>query len=244
MEGGSEAGPALVFYMRSKGAAGTMTEEKMDKKDRRLARETGVTEEIARLVEPLIESMGYRLVRVRQAGKDLQIMCERPDGTLGIDDCVEISRAVSPLLDVEDPIRGSYNLEVSSPGIARPLVRPEDFERHAGHEAKIEMITPIDGRKRFRGTLEGYDAETDEVRLFIPAEDAGGEKGGEDVLVGLAFEDIDNARLVMTDALMEEAARRAKGRKNVDGAVAEATPGRDGRKAGGSRAKDGRRKRR
>ena len=201
-------------------------------KDKRIAREVGVAEEVARLVEPLIESMGYRLVRVRLAGKDLQIMCERPDGTLSIDDCVEISRAVSPLLDVEDPIRGSYNLEISSPGIARPLVRPEDFERHAGHEAKIEMITPIEGRKRFRGVLEGYDEKTDEVRLFIPAEDAGMEKGAEDVLVGLAFEDIDSAKLVMTDALMEEAARRARGRRGMDGSVAEdASPrGRGGKR--------------
>jgi len=193
-------------------------------KDRRLQREVGVAEEVARLVEPLVESMGYRLVRVRMAGRDLQIMCERPDGTLTIDDCVEISRAVSPLLDVEDPVRGSYNLEISSPGIARPLVRPEDFERHAGHVAKVEMITPIDGRKRFRGVLEGFDEETDEVRLFIPAEEAGGEKGGEDVLIGLPFEDIESAKLVMTDDLMAEAARRAKAGGVQDGSVHEGPP--------------------
>ena len=203
------------------------------REERRLARETGVAEEVARLVEPLIESMGYRLVRVRMAGKDLQIMCERPDGTLSIDDCVEISRAVSPLLDVENPIRGSYNLEISSPGIARPLVRPEDFERHAGHEAKIEMLTPIAGRKRFRGTLEGFDAATDEVRLFIPAADAGGGEGeagemgekGKEVLIGLAFDDIDNARLVMTDALLAAATERASGRQGMDGGPATAQMG-------------------
>ena len=200
-------------------------------KDRRLKREVGVAEEVARLVEPLLESMGFRLVRVRMAGRDLQIMCERPDGTLTIDDCVDISRAVSPLLDVEDPIRGSYNLEISSPGIARPLVRPEDFERHAGHEAKIEMITPIDGRKRFRGVLEGFDEETDEVRLFIPAEEAGGEKGDEDVLIGLPFSDIETAKLVMTDALMEAAAQRAaKGKGVQDGSAHDAQgAGRRGR---------------
>ena len=203
-------------------------------RDRRLKREEGVAEEVARLVEPLIESMGYRLVRVRMAGRDLQIMCERPDGTLTIDDCVEISRAVSPLLDVEDPIRGSYNLEISSPGIARPLVRPEDFERHAGHEAKIEMITPIEGRKRFRGVLEGFDEETDEVRLFIPAEEAGGEAGAEDVLIGLPFEDIGTARLVMTDALMDEAARRAdRGGGVQDGSVRDAAPADEQRRGRG-----------
>ncbi len=187
--------------------------------DRRIAREVGVAEEVAKLVEPLIESMGFRLVRVRMAGRDLQIMCERPDGTLSIDDCAEISRAVSPLLDVEDPIRGAYNLEISSPGIARPLVREEDFERHAGHVAKIEMITPIDGRKRFRGVLEGFDADSGEVRLFIAAEDAGGKAGEDDVLIGLPIDDIEEARLVMTDALMQAAQQRAKGRKGMDGSI-------------------------
>ena len=200
-------------------------------KDRRLKREVGVAGEVARLVEPLVDSMGYRLVRVRMAGRDLQIMCERPDGTLTIDDCVAISRAVSPLLDVEDPVRGSYNLEISSPGIARPLVRPEDFERFAGHVAKIEMITPIDGRKRFRGVLEGFDEATDEVRLFIPAEEAGGEKGGEDVLIGLPFADIETAKLVMTDALMEAAAlRAAKGKGVQDGSVRDTAPDGAGRR--------------
>ena len=132
---------------------------------------------------------------------------------------------------MEDPIRGSYNLEVSSPGIARPLVRPEDFDRHAGHVAKIEMITPIDGRKRFRGVLEGFDEATDEVRLFIPAEEAGGEEGAEDVLIGLPFADIDTAKLVMTDALMEAAAQRAaKGKGVQDGSTQDAeTAGRRGR---------------
>jgi ribosome maturation factor RimP len=192
------------------------------KMDERLAREVGVTEDVAQIAEPLLESMGYRLVRVRMAGKDLQIMAEREDGTLTIDDCVEISRALSPILDVEDPVRGSYNLEISSPGIARPLVRPEDFERWAGHVARIEMTTPIDGRKRFRGVLEGYDAETDEVRIFIPAEEAGGEKGEDEVLIGLSFGDIAEARLVMTDELMKEASRRAAKRKGLsDGAAHE-----------------------
>ena len=215
------------------------------KMDERLAREAGVAEDVARIAEPLLESMGYRLVRVRMAGKDLQVMAEREDGSLTIDDCVEISRALSPVLDVEDPVRGSYNLEISSPGIARPLVRPQDFERWAGHVAKIEMMTPIDGRRRFRGVLEGYDAETDEVRIFIPAQEAGGEKGEDDVLIGLAFGDIAEARLVMTDELMKEAGRRAAGRKGLsDGAAhePEAEP-EDERQGTSTRGKQGRRAR-
>ncbi len=197
------------------------------RKDRRIARETGPAAVVARIAEPVLEDMGFRLVRVRMAGKDLQVMAERPDGSLTIDDCVAISRALSPLLDVEDPIPGSYNLEISSPGVARPLVRPEDFERWAGFEAKIEMETPIEGQKRFRGVLEGFDAESDEVRLFVPADKAGGEKGEEDVLIGLAFNDIASARLVMSDALLEEAGRRAmaRGREGPqDGVVMDADP--------------------
>ncbi len=190
--------------------------------DRRISRETGPALAVARIAAPLLEEMGFRLVRVRMAGRDLQVMAERPDGLLTIDECVEISRALSPLLDVEDPVAGSYNLEVSSPGIARPLVRPEDFERWAGHVAKIEMTTPIDGRRRFRGVLEGYDVESGEVRLFLPAEKADGKKGGPDVLVGLAFDDIAGARLVMTDALLRAAAGRARKGSAMDGAPMDA----------------------
>jgi ribosome maturation factor RimP len=165
----------------------------------RLARETGVARRVAGLVEPVLDGLGYRLVRVRLTGQDgriLQIMAERPDGSFLIDDCEKASRAISPLLDVEDPVAGSYMLEVSSPGIDRPLVRPEDFERWAGHEAKIEMLEPIDGRRRFRGMLEGF--ADGEVRLFLPPSEA----GGEEVLIGLAFDNVAEARLVMTDALI------------------------------------------
>ena len=219
------AGPA--FFVPRGGCAGNReTAEDTDmKNDRRLARETGAAERVARLAEPLLEDMGFRLVRVRMAGKDLQVMAERPDGSLTIDDCVEISRALSPLLDVEDPVSGSYNLEISSPGVARPLVRPEDFETWAGHEAKIEMITPIDGRRRFRGVLEGFDEETGEVRLFLPAEKADGKKGDPDVLIGLAFDDIDNARLVMTDELLAAAAARVRPGAATDGAPMDADEG-------------------
>ncbi len=190
--------------------------------DKRIARETGPALRVARIAAPLLEDMGFRLVRARMAGKDLQVMAERPDGTLTIDDCVAISRALSPLLDVEDPVAGAYNLEVSSPGVARPLVRPEDFETWAGHVAKIEMMTPIGGRRRFRGVLEGYDEASNEVRLYLPAEKADGEKGQPDVLVGLDFDDIAQARLVMTDDLLARAAASARPGQVSDGAAMDA----------------------
>ncbi len=170
----------------------------------RIARETGAARRVVELIEPVVESLGYRIVRIRltgDAGATLQIMADKKDGHFGIDDCEAISRAISPVLDVEDPIASKYLLEVSSPGIARPLVRPSDFEHWSGHEAKIEMAELIAGRRRFRGVLEGY---TDgEVRIFID-----GEEGGERVLVGLPFDTISDARLVMTDALVAAATRK------------------------------------
>jgi ribosome maturation factor RimP len=173
--------------------------------DQRLTRETGPALRVAKLIEPVLEGMGLRLVRVRllgQNGQTLQIMAERPDGSFSIDDCEGVSRAISPVLDVEDPISGRYHLEVSSPGIDRPLVRPEDFERWAGHEAKIEMSVPQAGRKRFRGEIEGYDGG--EVRLHIDSSEGGKER----LLIGVPFADIAEAKLVMTDRLIEAARLR------------------------------------
>src|SRR6476620_3699065 len=124
----------------------------------RLIVEPGLAARVVALVEPVIEGLGYRLVRVRVSGTDgctVQIMAERPDGTMGIEDCEAASRALSPVFDVEDPIDREYRLEVSSPGIDRPLVRRSDFERYAGHLVKIEMAVAHQGRKRFRGTLGG-----------------------------------------------------------------------------------------
>src|SRR5205809_4215772 len=146
--------------------------------DDRLTHETGPALRVAQLVEPVLESMGFRLVRVKLSGSTLQIMAERPDGTFSIDDCEQVSRAISPMLDVADVISSRYHLEVSSPGIDRPLVRASDFEAWAGHEAKIEMARPVAGRKRFRGALEGY--HDGEVRLFIENP----EGGTEPMLVG------------------------------------------------------------
>jgi ribosome maturation factor RimP len=152
--------------------------------------------------------MGFRLVRVRLSGQTLQIMAEKPDGSFTIDDCEQASRAISPILDVEDVMHGRYFLEMSSPGIDRPLVRPQDFERAAGHEAKIEMAVPQAGRKRFRGVLEGY--HEGEIRIFIDDPDGGKEK----LLVGLPFADVADAKLVLTDELIE-AARAAKAGTSV-----------------------------
>ena len=170
--------------------------------DQRIAREQGPAARVAALAEPVLTDMGYRLVRIKTFGSTVQIMAERPDGTFTIDDCEKFSRSFSPLLDVADVISDKYHLEISSPGIDRPLVRPNDFEIWAGHEIKIEMAVAQAGRKRFRGSLEGY--HDGEVRLFIdnPA------KGAERLLVGLPFVDISEAILVLTDELIEAAKAR------------------------------------
>lgn len=168
--------------------------------------ESGVAARVAGLIEPVLESMGYRLVLVRlMGGTDaiLEIMAERADGTMTVEDCEAVSHAVSPLLDVHDPIDGAYRLQISSPGIDRPLVRPADFERWAGYEAKIELKEAVSGRKRFRGPLEGF-AEG-EVRIEIEVPEAGRQ------IVGLPLALIGSAKLVLTDKLVRDSLRRAKG---------------------------------
>jgi ribosome maturation factor RimP len=173
--------------------------------DRRFIQEAGLAATIAALVEPVLEHLGFRLVRIQVMGRDgqtVQIMADRPDGTISIDDCETISRELSPLLDAHDPLPGSYRLEVSSPGIDRPLVRPTDFGTWAGHEAKIELKQPVNARKRYRGVLEGF--EDGEVRLICDFDQLGRQVLG--FPVGLIAE----ARLVLTDALIRDALRRAK----------------------------------
>ena len=177
----------------------------------RLSRETGPALRIAALAEPVLEGMGFRLVRVRMFGSTVQIMAERPDGTFTIDDCENFSRAFSPIMDVADVISSRYQLEVSSPGIDRPLVRANDFEDWAGHEAKIEMAVPVAGRKRFRGVLEGY--HEGEVRLFIDNPDGGTEK----LLIGVPFKDIGDAFLVLTDELIAAAKEKMAPKGYGDG---------------------------
>lgn len=176
--------------------------------DTRFLRETGVAAEIATIVEPVLDELGFRLVRVRLQGggtdRIVQLMAERPDGTITIDDCEAISKGVSPVLDVADPVQGPYRLEVSSPGIDRPLVRPSDFEDWSGHEAKIELKEPVGGRKRFKGVLEGF--EDGEVRVKADT----GEQGIQHL--GLPVHLIAEARLVLTDELIREALARAKER--------------------------------
>jgi len=173
---------------------------------RRFLRETGVAAEVATVVEPVLEDLGFRLVRIKIQGgaadKIVQLMAERPDGTITIDDCEVISKQISPVLDVADPVVGAYRLEVSSPGIDRPLVRPSDFEDWSGHEAKIELIEPVDGRRKFKGVLEGF--EDGEVRLKADT----GEHGVQHL--GLPVNLISDAKLVLTDELIREALARAK----------------------------------
>src|SRR5947207_4757285 len=170
--------------------------------------EQGVAARVAALAVPVLGPLGYRLVRVRVSGTSgctVQIMAERPDGTMSIEDCEIASRALSPVFDAEDPIDSEYRLELSSPGIDRPLVRRSDFERHAGHEAKIEMAVALDGRKRFRGILTGVAGDAARLRR---KDAAAGE--AEDVLLAIA--DMAEARLVLTDALVAESLRRGKER--------------------------------
>jgi ribosome maturation factor RimP len=174
--------------------------------ERRLIAETGTAARVAAIAEPVLAGLGYRLVRVRLsglAGCTVQIMAERPDGTMRIEDCEAVSRALSPVLDVEDPVDRAYHLELSSPGIDRPLVRRSDFSRYAGHVVKVEMAAPIDGRRRFRGVLLGVEGGAAVIRR----DDAGGDEAPE---VRLAIEDMAEARLVLTDALVAESLRRGK----------------------------------
>ncbi len=167
--------------------------------------ETGLAGEIAALAEPVLGDLGFRLVRVTLSGHNgatVQIMAERPDGTITIEECAEISRQLSPVLDAHDPMPGSYALEISSPGIDRPLVRRSDFDDWIGYEAKLETRTLIDGRKRFRGLLQGLDG--DETRIEIEDDQAGRR------IVNLPIANIAEARLVLTDELVREALRRGK----------------------------------
>jgi ribosome maturation factor RimP len=191
-----------------------------DTKDEpRIVTERGTEARIANIVEPAIRGLGYRLVRVKLSamnGTTLQIMAERPDGTMTVDDCEVVSRDLSPLLDVEDPIDREYHLEVSSPGIDRPLVRRSDFEQWGGHVAKIELEQMLNGRKRFRGKLAGVEGEEVRVALDAPAAD-----GEAFALVPLAA--IAEAKLVLTDELIKESLRRQKPATSEDETDAGAT---------------------
>ncbi|MGE4327443.1 MAG: ribosome maturation factor RimP [Pseudodonghicola sp.] len=169
-----------------------------------LIAKAAIDRRLAEIITPVIEDLGFELVRVRlMSGKStlLQIMADRPDGGIEVDDCAAISNAVSAVLDVEDPVLDAYTLEVSSPGIDRPLTRLKDFDTYEGYEAKIETSELIDGRRRFKGVLAGV--EGNEVLINI-------EQDGEEVTIGLNFDWLSDAKLVLTDELIKEMLRQRK----------------------------------
>jgi ribosome maturation factor RimP len=171
---------------------------------------TAIDRRLADIVGPVIAGLGYELVRLRLMGgqrKTLQIMADRPEGGIDIEECGLISTAVSAVLDVEDPIEDAYTLEVSSPGIDRPLTRLKDFDAWADHEARIETTELIDGRRRFKGILRG--TEGDEVLIEIE------EKGGP-VTIGIKFDWLSDAKLILTDALIAEMLRKRKAAQIID----------------------------
>jgi ribosome maturation factor RimP len=177
-----------------------------DLEEPRLITETGIEARIARIVEPVAEGLGFRLVRVKVSslnGLTVQIMAERPDGTMSVDDCETLSRDISPAMDVDDPMDAAYNLEVSSPGIDRPLVRRSDFVKATGYEVKVELAQPIDGRKRFKGRVAAV--EGDDLVIEIEKSKLEGPRSAK-----LPLADIGEARLVLTDELIRDTLRREK----------------------------------
>jgi len=177
-----------------------------DLEEPRLVTETGIEARIARIVEPVAEGLGFRLVRVKVSsanGVTVQIMAERPDGTMSVGDCETLSRDISPAMDVDDPMDAPYNLEVSSPGIDRPLVRRSDFVKATGHEVKVELAVPRDGRKRFKGRVAAVDGDD----LVIELEKS---KLDGTTSARLSLAEIGEARLVLTDELIRDSLRREK----------------------------------
>jgi ribosome maturation factor RimP len=169
--------------------------------DDRLIRESGTDARVAAIVGPVLRTLGFRLVRVRMSGQNgmtLQIMAEREDGTMTVEDCEAVSRALSPVLDVEDPFDKAYHLEVSSPGIDRPLVRRSDFKRWTGHLVKMETSTLVAERKRFRGRI----AEAGDLDVLIERDQV---SYGDEPSVRVPYEAIAEARLILTDDLVREA---------------------------------------
>ncbi|MFN7002473.1 MAG: ribosome maturation factor RimP [Roseinatronobacter sp.] len=175
-----------------------------------LIAKTSIDQRLADIVTPVIEGLGFELVRLRvMSGKTrtLQIMADRPEGGIEVQDCADISTAVSAVLDVEDPLEDAYTLEVSSPGIDRPLTRLKDFAAWEGYEARIETTELIDGRRRFKGVLAGV--EENEVLIEI-------EEGGETLTIGLQFDWLSDAKLILTDDLIAEMLRARKASGAID----------------------------
>lgn len=175
-----------------------------------LIAKTAIDRRLADIVGPVIEGLGFELVRIRLMGgrtRILQIMADRPDGGIVVDDCGKISTAVSAVLDVEDPIEENYVLEVSSPGIDRPLTRLKDFDTWVDYEARIETTELIDGRRRFKGVLQG--TEGDEVLIEI-------DEAGNPLTIGLKFDWLSDAKLILTDELIAEMLRQRKAAGIID----------------------------
>lgn len=164
--------------------------------------------QIRELIEPAVEGLGFELVRVTYGGgrkPTLQIMAERPDGTMSVEDCARLSREVSLILDVEDPLPGEFLLEVSSPGVDRPLTRAKDFERWVGFETKVELSQPIDGRRRFKGRMTTFDGQ----ELVLETDEG---------TVVLQYSDVEKAKLILTDELLEAVQKKAA-QEQADGAT-------------------------
>ena len=175
-----------------------------------LVAKTAMDRRLADIVQPVIEGLGFELVRIRLMGgatRILQIMADKPDGGIEVDHCGDISTAVSAVLDVEDPIEENYVLEVSSPGIDRPLTRLKDFEMWKGWEARIETTELIDGRRRFKGTLGGVEGEEVLIQL---------DEGKDTVTIGLQFDWLSDAKLILTDELISEMLRQKKASGVID----------------------------
>ncbi|MFK5979696.1 MAG: ribosome maturation factor RimP [Rhizobiaceae bacterium] len=188
-----------------------------EKSEMRLMVESGVEAQVANIIEPEIEELGFRLVRVKLSGLNgltLQIMAERPDGSMSVGDCEKVSRAIAPVLDIEDPIANAYHLEMSSPGIDRPLVRKSDFEKWAGHMAKLETRQLIDGRKRYKGIILSVDGDDIIFRRESVSE-------GESENFTLPAGEILEAKLILTDDLIREALRRDKALRVANGEEAD-----------------------
>jgi ribosome maturation factor RimP len=199
----------------------------------RLVAETGLGSRVAAIVAPVLLELGFRLVRVKVSGLEgctVQIMAERADGTMAIEECEVVSRALSPVLDTTDPIDHAYRLEISSPGLDRPLARRSDFERHIGEVVKVELAVAFEGRRRFRGVLAGVEGDAARLRV----ED--GSEGTADVL--LRFDDMADAKLVLTDDLIAAALRRGKSEERAAPGRGDSRPRYD--HASRQRKKDGR----
>jgi ribosome maturation factor RimP len=202
-----------------RGSNGMETEAQGVLDEPRLIEETGVAARVAQIAQPVLTGLGYRLVRVKlsaQAGTTVQIMAERADGSMNLNDCEIVSAALSPIFDVEDPVKRAYRLEISSPGIDRPLVRISDFRRAFAREARIEMTTGVGGRKRFRGFVGAVEGEGRNAVLTLARSDA---KPGEAIEAVLPLHDIAEARLILSEALIRQSLRAAKASQARDASM-------------------------